>query len=78
MAIVCPKCGYQHSNVECYWPRTSGYVHRADTPPQKPGVLTTTAKPGDPYVWWDPTWTTTVTTYKHKPRKRRHYRQVVY
>ena len=81
---VCPQCGHQHSNVECYWPRTSGYAHRADTPPNPPSTTTTTAKPGDPTLWTYPgmlpqTWgVTTTTTTTYKPRKRRHYRQVVY
>ena len=61
-------------------PVTSGYVHRVDIPPSPPGVLTTTAKPGDPTLWIYPdvlpqTWGVTTTTYK---RKRRPYRQVVY
>jgi hypothetical protein len=60
-------------------PFTSGYVQRADAPPNPPSRTTTTAKPGDPPIWLDPTWATTVTTTTtYKPRKRRHYRQVVY
>lgn len=78
---MCPTCGQYKMYCACgriLASMTSGYAHREDAPPNPPSKMTTTAKPGDPYVWWDPTWTTTVTTYKHKPHKRRHYRQVVY
>lgn len=85
-AIHC-KCGWAAALLRGSWDYTAGtgtseYIQRADIPPQPPGVLTTTAKPGDPYVWMMPqTWgvtTTTTTTTTRKPRKRRHYRQVVY
>lgn len=91
---LCPNCGQWQVHCRCGYaaarqtgswinaapPWTSGYMQRADAPPNPPSKTTTTAKPGDPLVWLDPTWTTTVTTktYKHKPRKRRHYRQEVY
>ena len=89
---LCPNCGQWAIHCKCGWaaaqlreswlntaaPFTSGYVQTGDVPPNPPSKTTTTAKPGDPMVSLGPTWTTTVTTYKHKPRKRRHYRQVVY
>jgi hypothetical protein len=93
---ICPNCGQWQVWCKCGWaaarqreswsdvaaPVTSGYVHRADIPPSPPGVLTTTAKPGDPTLWTYPdmlpqTWGVTTTTTR-KPRKRRHFRQVVY
>jgi len=83
---MCPTCGQYKMNCACgrvLASMTSGYMQRADAPPNPPFVFTTTAKPGDPTLWTYPdmlpqTWgvtTTTTTTYK---RKRRHYRQVVY
>jgi len=78
---MCPTCGQYKMNCVCgrvLASMTSGYMQWADATPNPPYTLTTTAKPGDPKVWLDPTWTKTVTTTTRKPRKRRHYWQEVY
>lgn len=87
-AIHC-KCGWAAARLRESWlntaaPFTSGYVQTGDVPPNPPSKTTTTAKPGDPTLWTYPdmlpqTWgVTTTTTTTYKPRKRRHFRQVVY
>ena len=66
---MCPTCGQYKMNCACgrvLASMTSGYMRRADAPPNPPDML--------PQTWG----VTTTTTTTYKPRKRRHFRQEVY